>query len=332
MEIEIRQLTTGDARQLVQCFERCYGNTYPNETFYDPAAIAGLISSGKLRSIVAAADNHIIGHTGLMVRNADASVTEAGNTVVDPDWRGRGILARLGHSLAKLCKELGFVGYVHYPTTAHEVMQRRSVADGGVETGVMLGYIPADTDYREIDQECGRIAATIVYQPFAPSPPLNVFVPERYAALLSSLYGRAGLTRDSSIATPSSPSQTRVSFTHSLRRSLLNVQVRQAGKDIAEVARRLMIANPADITHIDFNLDEPSINQAVEELVNLEFCYCGLLPGFARSDVLRLQHLRNRTTGLMAPALVNAGAKRLLALVNAESDYSGAGSNKRCSC
>ncbi len=184
-----------DAAALAACFRRCYGETYPNDDFYDVPRLTQRIEMGSLRSAVAIADDGtLVGHTGLTVRHASANAIEAGNTVVDPACRGQGLLGQLAALLNRLCVEAGYVAYVHYPTAAHEIMQKASVR-GGFETGVMLDYIPAETDYREIDQGEGRIAATVVYQPFAAAPQRTLWIAPRYLDIAQQLYGAASLDR-----------------------------------------------------------------------------------------------------------------------------------------
>jgi hypothetical protein len=217
---------------------------------------------------------------------------------------------------------------VHYPTTAHDVMQKRSVSSGGVETGVMLGYIPADTDYRDIDQGSGRIAATIVYQPISNHPidlpPISIYVPTRYQALLGRLYGQMGLRRErrgerEPVHAQAPPGQSTVlTTTHHQKRGLLSINVEQIDTELGVTTQRVMNANPAEITHIDLCLDEPHIDAAVNDLALLGFVYCGLLPGFARSDILRLQHLLNQPSSIFKPELVNSGARTILALIDVE--------------
>lgn len=60
---------------------------------------------------------------------------EAGTTLVDPARRGEGIMGRLGAALGELLVAEGVCGFVHFPTTAHAVMQRASVSAGGSRDG-----------------------------------------------------------------------------------------------------------------------------------------------------------------------------------------------------
>src|SRR5215212_7506431 len=91
--MELRALGPEGATALTLCFRRCYGNTYPAAEFYDPEAIRRRLEDGTLRSVVAVTSTgEIVGHTALSVHDVGARVAEAGNTVVDPAYRGRGLL------------------------------------------------------------------------------------------------------------------------------------------------------------------------------------------------------------------------------------------------
>jgi hypothetical protein len=319
----------------VACFRRCYGETYSSADFYDAATLARRIEAGSLRSVVAIADDGaLVGHTGLTVRHPIARAVEAGNTVVDPTHRGGGLLGKFSAALTELCIADGFVGYVHYPTTAHEIMQKASVRGGGVETGVMLDYIPDDTDYRAIERRGGRLAAPVVYQPIGAAPVRAVYVPREYRERIEQAYAAAGLPRrlsnadvppDAGIASNADTSfETRTSGlvgTLHARRDLLHVHVERVGGDLAS---RIDL-DAARIVHVDVPLDDPSVGTAVTALRALGFVYCALLPEFADGDVLRLQRFARVDATTFAPSLANPDAQRLLALIRDEYAESGSG-------
>ena len=111
-EPTIRNLHPEDASSLVKCFLSCYGETYPNQMFYDDELLSSSIAKGELRSVVAVVDNEIVGHTGLTPRHHTAIAAVAGNTVVSPHMRGQGLLGRLGSALRQRTLVEGFVGYI----------------------------------------------------------------------------------------------------------------------------------------------------------------------------------------------------------------------------
>ncbi len=321
MGVSTRQLEPADAEGLTRCFERCYGDSYPTKDFYDPGALARMIGSNRLRSVIAVADTgEIVGHTGLTVRHRQARVPEAGNTVVDPAYRGSGVLRELGIALVERCRKDGFAGFMHYPTTAHEVMQKTSLRFGGVETGVMLAYVPAETQYVEVevDQPAGRLAATVVYQPIGTLTEQDVLLPERYAALLAGLYTSLGAPRGRG-ATRKPRERSSVGTTYNAKRSLLHLSVDGIGEDLGTLISELPAEQAAaTLAHVDLPLGDPGVGPAVDLLVELGFFYCGLLPGFAAGDVLRLQRLNGEAPSSYRPDLANESARRLLDFIKAD--------------
>lgn len=329
-EITVRPAVPGDAPGLVDCFVRCYGATYPNAELYDAVDLAARLADGRLCSVVAVVTGQgpggrVVGHTGLTIREPDALAPEAGNTVVDPAMRGQGLLGRLGAALAELARSRGSCGYVHYPTGAHHVMQKASVASGGIETGVMEAYIPADTDYVGIDQGGGRLPATIVYQPFSPAPARDVYLPEPYRELLAELVAElrssAGLARRVVDPTAGGPERSNTSFrpVGNERRGLRRIEVASIGADLDRVlGAGLGDPRPA-VDQLDLPLHEPAVHGAVATARRVGFHYCGLLPEFGRGDVLRLQRVEggHRTD---EATLLSPRAKRLLAAIEADAE------------
>jgi GNAT superfamily N-acetyltransferase len=310
--VTIRRLRPDDAAALSACFERCYGRSYATPLFYDVDALRATIAARELRSVVAVVGTRVVGHTGLTVRHLRARAIEAGNTVVDPDFRGGGLLGRLGGALADLCRQQGYVGYVHYPTTAHGIMQARSVAGGGVETGVMLCYIPADTEYQAIDRPPGRLAATVVYQPFARAPHRVTQLPQAYP-WLADLYTRSGIERTFRRHGGALGGVSRLVSRMNERRGLLHIDCETPGADLAAVVSTLLAELRPAVAHVDVDLSTLTADAAVEALRRIGFFYCGLLPEFGDADVLRLQWLADDDPG--SAELANPGARAILARI-----------------
>ena len=55
------------------------------------------MADGSLRSVIAeTADGRIVGHMALTIKHPGARAVEAGNTVVDPEFRGQRLALRMG--------------------------------------------------------------------------------------------------------------------------------------------------------------------------------------------------------------------------------------------
>lgn len=324
-ELRIRRLLATDAKALGDLFSRCYGDTYGSSEFYDAVELARRIETGSLRSVVAVDEaDSVLGHTGINVRDGAALVCETGNTVVDPAARGQGLLKRLAAGLTELVRLDGFTGYVHFPTTAHPIMQRASVSDGGVETGVMLSYVSADTRYEAIDDTresiAERLAATIAYQPLADAPARLVRLPSRYERLILGFYSSAGLTRENApIERGNVTGGGANKFSdpsYSARRGVLYSSVGRADREAFDVRLTQLQAgltrHDPEVCHIDLPLDSPLIDEQVLQLNSLGFFFAGLLPEFAHTDVLRLQRLNVVDENAFSPELANPEARLIL--------------------
>ncbi len=314
MTIEIRELAAADAAGLVDCFTRCYGDSYANDLFYDQPELETTIIERRLRSVVAISDGVLVGHTGLTIRHPDALVPEAGNTVVDPAMRGQGLLGQLGGALRELTIRDGFVGYVHYPTTAHEIMQKAATSGTGRETGIMLDYIPAETEYLDIDQPGGRIAATIVYQPLADAPATKSFVPERYESLIGTLAESLELDRVFDAGPRTLNTAGEVTISMNSKRGVTQVMVDKIGQSALDEIIRL---DDVPLVLVDLPMDNPTVGPAADHLLNNGYRYCGWLPGFAGCDILRLQKLDFDRVD--QPRLVTTEAVRLFELIQQDS-------------
>jgi hypothetical protein len=319
-DVAIRPMQASDAESLVRCFERCYEGTYVADAFHDPAQLVARVAEGRLRPVVAVAPGEgVVGHMALTLHARGALTAEAGNTVVDPRYRGHHLAARLAVELSRLCVESGWVGFMHYPTTAHPVMQKLAVQGGGVEVGVLLDYIPAETRYVGFREPAAaaRVAVTAVYQPLAEAPARRVWLPARHEALARSLYARARLDRDiagSGVALPAASSQLTARFEE--RRGLLRIEAAALGADLCERVVAESGRWPAAPALVDLPLSEPALEAATEVLAEAGFCFGAVLPEYtATGDVLRLQRLAAEPP---APELATREARDLLSYTLAD--------------
>lgn len=313
--IEVRELDLRDIAALVQCFQRCYGDTYVGESFHDPERLAAVVRAGRLRSVVAAtATGEIVGHMALTIRGAAATTADAGNTVVDPRYRGHNLAARLAARLIELCRAIGYVGFHHYPTTAHPIMQQLAVRGGGIETGILFAFIPASTRYREIDvaADRGRHAVTAVYQPLAPAAHRRIFIPTRYRHLIEPMLSQADLSRGREIPTVTSPpAATALHTSFDARRGLLRIDVEQIGCDLGERVRDTIGTTDAEVVHLDLPLSDTNIEAAIEPARACGFFFAALLPEYRPDDVLRLQLLRGSAATITSEVFATDGGRRL---------------------
>jgi GNAT superfamily N-acetyltransferase len=323
---DIRRLQPDAAADIVDCFRRVYGESYANELFYDAQRLGAHMREGRIGCVGAVDDRgRLIAHMAMTIRPG-ARTVELGNTVVDPGARGQGLAWQVGASLTAWSVELGYRGYLHYPTADHHIMQRQSVKRG-FETGLMLGYIPVETDGQVAVRNVtgsGRQAATIVYEPLAgesladaPSgrQPETLYLPSHASDLVRQFARATGLERTwlGPAATAATPRTSDAQADRFPKRGLVRMRVERAGDDLPGRLRELE-ATAAPCRQIDFGMGDPNIEFGVETARTLGYWFCGWLPGHGATDIFRLQNVDRAQTNL-SPSLVNPVAQSLLAIV-----------------
>jgi GNAT superfamily N-acetyltransferase len=321
--IEVRELRSSDAAGVATCVRRCYGDGYPKRVLYDEKATALLVERRALRGVVALAAGRLVGHIGFTRPHPGASVVEAGITMVDPEARGSGVMRMLSAELFRVLRRDDVVGFVHFPTTAHAVMQRASLQSGGVETGVLLAYIPAITrDITIGSASAGRLAVTAVFQPIASAPAsCMISVPARYAALIGDLIARSSLRRTVTVETAAASGRTTSNVIVDSARALGRIELGDIGADVVTAvddALGSFDAATIRLFHVDIPLRGAGLDLVVEHLSKRGFVFGAWLPGWARSDVMRLQRIAQLQPAEADPDLVSEHARRLLRSISAE--------------
>jgi hypothetical protein len=314
-EIEVRRLAADDALGLAACLSRCYGDGYPKRVLYQPDEAASLIRSGAYAGVVAVTgDGEVVGHIGFSRPSPNATVVEAGTTIVDPVHRGEGLMGRMALQLGSMIRADGIAGVIQFPTTAHQVMQRAATIEGR-ETGVLLAYIPSST---RLSGGGGRLAVTVVYQDAHAGWGQTVFLPERYQARLQDLAEGAGLEREIAYPRPANSGPSRLRYEVDEARSLLRVSVRSAGGNLGHEVVDLITSLQPALVHVDLAMDDPGIGSAVEALSAQHFAYGAWLPGWSEHDVLRMQHIAEPTDEELHPDLYTPEAQSLCASIRTE--------------
>jgi GNAT superfamily N-acetyltransferase len=321
-EVTISRLQANEMPHVVDCFQRVYGNSYANPMFYDTTALTTAVELGHLLCVGAFAGGRLVGHMAMTRLSPQATSVEMGNTVVDPLFRGAGIAWQIGNELIQWAEELGFWGFLHYPTTDHHIMQQHSVK-AGFETGLMLGYIPAETDgkvQRSTDSKQLRQAATVVYQPLKSAPFSAQYCPEVYRKLIDPMMQASGLRREWRTPTTTQGSQAEdVQDQYFPVRGLWRATVACGADAIDHCLANFLDAQAqarAPCQQLDLSMNDATIAQGVTIAQRCGFSFCAWLPGYAESDVLRLQRVNPAVTDL-SPNVTNPIAKQLLKVLTA---------------
>lgn len=318
-DVEVRPMIPADTQGVSELIVCCYGDAYPKRVMYRPGEVARLVRSRAYNGVVATVGAVVVGHIGYTWPTSAATVVEAGTTVVDPRCRGKGLMGRLALALVELLASEAAVGFIHFPTTAHPVMQRASLSAGGRETGIMLAYLPPDTRDLTIgalgDQ---RLAVTVVYQPVLESSAQSVYLPRRYDGQILGIADALGLRRSTARTFRKPIGKSHLERAFDASRGLERISVDRIGTDIATKVASVVTSTPAGLVHVDLPMNDPGIDHAVELLRRGSFAFGAWLPGWAGHDVLRLQHVAGPSEGELSPTLFSPEAETLMTVIRTE--------------
>ncbi|MEM8564590.1 MAG: GNAT family N-acetyltransferase [Pseudomonadota bacterium] len=312
---EVRKLKPSDAVAIVECFGRVYGESYGNELFHRPEMLARAIADGDVMSVGAVMnDGRILAHMA-MTSNGVGATPELGNTAVDPIARGRGLAWKVGEELIEWCQELGNTAFLQYPTTDHHVMQREAAKHGN-ETGLMLSYIPAETDGKiRSGRRQLRQGATIVYHRIGANVESSeIYLPDYFHDEIKGYVESCRLQRQYMKPLPdNAPTTSVVEERLENRRGLARLTVVSGGLDL-ETRIADFASKDLPCLQIDFLMNDAYIDSSVGCARAQEFVFSGWLPGYRKVDVFRMQRVASQHTDL-CPLLVNRPAQILLSKI-----------------
>jgi len=295
--VTVRLVASEEAPLLVGLIRRCYGETYIDPSFYDQTVVGELLKTGSLHSIGAFAEaGQLVGHMGISMREHTGITADAGMTLVDPAFRGRGIARGVAAGLAQQSVALGLIGVHDYPVTVHAATQRIG-AGFGIDTGLMLANMPGDVVFQQMDTPApgSRTSSLIRWLPFGRAPERSVYLPQRYRAKIEALYADAHLSRIV-LQADADPGERRSELgrAYDERRKILRLVIASAGGDLgARVEAEIRAAEDRGglVAHADLSLAHPATPVATEALRAQGFSFAGLLPEYRGGDVLRMQWL-----------------------------------------
>jgi serine/threonine-protein kinase RsbW len=321
--ITIRLMKPDDSVALARCVYRCYGYTYANGDVYFPDKVREFLESGLLISYVALSpDDEVIGHIAIRREYPDARIGERGQAVVDPRYRGHGLLNKLVSSLVAHAKNMGMCGTYSEAVAVHTYSQKAALSVGARETGVLLGFVPATMFFKKIQEghKQQRQAAVLLYTRLNEEPCRNVYPPFHHQAIIHRIYETNNFRRnvmnaldfkDQADIPPSSQVDVRV---HS-DASQAFMLVAQYGADLEELVKfrlRELCLRRIDCIYIDLPLSQPATQKFCASMEMLGFFFGGVIPEMSEGDVLRLQYLNNVDIDLDSIQIASDFGKELL--------------------
>lgn len=330
--VEIRRLGADDVPALISCTRRCYGESYPEPDFYEPSYIRSELRARRLLSVGALVGSRVVGHVGTRILIPGDAVAETIAGIVDPDYRGMRLMSRMGGQMVAHYRYLGIVATRHLATGAHDRTQRTIASSGGVATGVLLGHIPAGTDYRGIEHGFGdaRIAAVVYFQAFGRLSPLDVHVPAHCDTLVADLYKQLELERrlvprNHLSAPPESATRAWAgSVHHDTRRGISTLRFGSLAGDATRPANEFLgeeLPQCQAVAYADVPIADRRAPQLVDRLYESGFFFGALLPGTTASEAIRMQRLSEASITPWATVTASSGGRALLERISREFEH-----------
>jgi anti-sigma regulatory factor (Ser/Thr protein kinase)/GNAT superfamily N-acetyltransferase len=300
---EIRPLQPEDAMQVARLFWLTYGYSYKNEAFYKPEGLLDLVGRGLLFSYVAATeDGKIAGHAGLF-RPEPVPMAEMAMLVIDPAYRGRGLMKPFITRLRKDAGELGLFGLSLNPVTSHSHSQRDVIAMGAAPCGLELAACPP-RHFKAMGLEDGpqhRESYLHCFFYLKPPPPACIHVPKRHQEMTERICRNLGRTlisspdgREGSLHAPPQEGAYSVSFDRGLQKGVVRISRADERQwpEILRATRDLMDIAGAEVVHMDLPLAQTSTAFLCEQAEARGFFFAGVWPhGAEDGDMLRLSRL-----------------------------------------
>jgi hypothetical protein len=133
-------------------------------------------------------DGEIVAHQGLKEEHRDSPVAEIMMGVVDPRFRGRGLFEKMKKISFEYIKETGVYGLFVEAVTVHAYSQNANRALGARETGILLGFIPKDSEFIAFGKLDSRQSAVLLYNRLSSEPERVVYLPTHHQTIIQKIY------------------------------------------------------------------------------------------------------------------------------------------------
>jgi hypothetical protein len=208
----------------------------------------------------------------------------------------------------------------------HRYSQQAAAKFALKETGLQLAYIPATVDFKRVDRPLRqRVSIFLCFRYLDPAPQTTICPPSKHRNMIRSLYEHLGI--DPIEKAPTDPkaivfdpqSRIQVKIVNSMNYARMVIE--NYGKDIIrEVSQNVnaLCLKHMEVVSLYLDLSDPRTGPVSQQLEELGFFFCGVLPGIMpnKSDALILQYLNNVAVDYDAVQTYSAMARNLLVYIS----------------
>ncbi|WP_281950540.1 GNAT family N-acetyltransferase [Nitrosophilus kaiyonis] len=292
-KLQVRLFEEGDEIWISKLIYKNYGYTYFKDIFYFPEKILQKEKSGDISSIVAQIDKKIVGHFAL-VKVPNSNIAEIGIAVVDPAYKGMGIMNEMFKLLINRAKELNLSAIFGEAVTFHPYSQKANAKYGFCPTALMLGEIHQMVKLKGHKYPFrNRRGASLVDYKILKKFKKYIKVPSFYKDWVIKTYKNCSV--DFEINKNIGEKEHKVFIEHNPKFNIATIVIDNIDDDFEKQFKSIFektLSKHPDMIYADINLEEISdIDKTVKVLKEFDFFYSGVI--FLRRkdiDYLRLQY------------------------------------------
>ncbi len=302
IEVEIRHFQEGDEEDIAKLIYQNYGHSYIKDLFYYPKQILEYHGT-KFFSIVALIEDEIVGHFAL-IKVPKSNIAEVGIVVVNPKYKGLGIMNKMFDKLIKHAKKLELDAIFGEAMMYHTFSQKSNLSHGFVESALLLGKVPAVVDIEQnlLTKNLLRGSLLIGYKIFNHKiKKLNI--PTIYYDQIIKTYENANLNFEISLAkTSTQKHHTHLQYDYDPISEIAIITIDGYGKyfehKFVDTLQQLR-SKHCHMIYADICLEHnPNIDKIVKKIGKRGFFYSGVLfLRYQNRDYLRLQNKHSEIIG-----------------------------------
>ncbi|TNF43995.1 MAG: GNAT family N-acetyltransferase [Epsilonproteobacteria bacterium] len=292
--ITIREFQEGDEEGVAHLIYKNYGYSYVKDLFYYPDKILEYHGK-KFYSIIAEAEGKIIGHFAFLLV-PESTVGEVGIVVVDPIFKGRGIMNQMMELVLKKAESVGLDAVFGEAIMYHTFSQKSNLRHGFVESAFMLGKTPEDImiENNELTKTYKRGSVLVGYR-FFHKMKKKLYLPKVYKEQIEHTYINADRPFEiKKRKKTKTPPHVFLTYEFNPPSNIGKIRVDSYGKDFDQKFLLLVSqlrAKHCDMIYVDVSLEHiPKIDKVIKIINKRGFFYSGVMfLAHKRGDYLRLQ-------------------------------------------
>jgi hypothetical protein len=185
MSLEYKLFCASECELLSSGIRRVYGASYPVPEFYDTDYLSQAIQSNKLHCVVAIdSDEQVVACMSTVLERSGDYTADGCALMIAPEYRGQGIVARLGSAMVATYRQLGLGGLHLYALALHDLVQNQSQDAGAVVTGVLPAWFSKGASISGYGYPDTCIGAVTLFMPLAAPPKRVCYLPASYRQIL----------------------------------------------------------------------------------------------------------------------------------------------------